>query len=488
MQEYHSDRLSDFLSFAELEQFIEERDAKPLSKQGSFEEYEHALCERFRALECDVKARHLARYDVDAQLIEVGGREWRKCLDKEPKTYRSSSGPVTVARNLFRPSGGGKSICPLDFRAGIVGGLMTPNLGRQVLFLMGHLTSADTASVFEQMGVAGLSSSTCDRLPKVFDSVWESRRDEWDSALRSQEEVPVAAHVIAVSLDGVMVPDKQGQREAKKQREEAQKKGRAKQQSGPAGYREVGCGTVSLFDSEGKRLDTIRYGRAPEYKKATLTKQLDAEVLSIMSVRPDLVLVALADGAEENWRYFDRPGWEDAVKIVDFGHGSQHLSKACHAFFGQRSVRGRSHYERLKVVLKDGESGVGDVIEQLKQWERKAAKSSIGKERRKTLTKERKYFENQHHRMDYARYQELGLPIGSGVVEAACKTLATQRMKRSGMSWGGGKQAVLTIRSLQQSNRWNRGWALFSGEGKKDIAVVQKHGELKSYTPVDAAA
>lgn len=75
-----------------------------------------------------------------------------------------------------------------------------------------------------------------------------------------------------------------------------------------------------------------------------------------------------------------------------------------------------------------------------------------------------------------------GLPIGSGVVEAACKTLATQRLKRSGMSWSDGKQPILTIRSLQQSNRWDRGWALVAAEFQKTPLVVEARGELTILT------
>jgi hypothetical protein len=104
-------------------------------------------------------------------------------------------------------------------------------------------------------------------------------------------------------------------------REEAMKKNLSKQYSGPAGYKEVGCGTVTLYgekqegDEEVPRLETVRYGRAPEYKKKTLTEQLDAEVASILSTRPDVVLVAIADGAEENWRHFDRPAYKDAEAL-----------------------------------------------------------------------------------------------------------------------------------------------------------------------------
>jgi hypothetical protein len=56
-----------------------------------------------------------------------------------------------------------------------------------------------------------------------------------------------------------------------------------------------------------------------------LTAQLDAELASMLAVRPALEVVALADGAEENWCYFERPVYDQATKIVDHGHASQPL-------------------------------------------------------------------------------------------------------------------------------------------------------------------
>lgn len=484
MQAYHKTDVTQFRAFAQLHTFIESRQVEP----GSFESFERELGARMRALESDIKAEHLARYDVDAEVICVGGQELRRCLWKEPKTYLSASGPVTVRRNLFRPSGGGKSVCGLDLRAGIVGGLCTPVLARQVSYAMGHMTSVETASLFVEFGVEGPSSSTCDRIPKVVGEVWERNREQWEAALRAQETVPAEATVMAVSLDGVMVPNKDAQREAKAEREK-RTKALSRATGGPAGYREVGCGTVSLYDVETNRLDTVRYGRAPEYKKKTLTEQLDAEVGSILAVRPDLTWVALADGAEENWRYFNGPIWEHATKIVDHGHACQHLKTGLAATYGAENVMGRAEYERLKVILKDHPGGVDCVISELRQLERKLRETQPRqKTRREALRRERKYFENQRARMDYARYQKLGLPIGSGVVEAACKTLATQRLKRSGMSWGDGTQPILTIRSLLQSNRWDRGWPLLAAEFQRTPLVVATHGGLKSFSQPDYAA
>jgi len=484
MRAYHSADLTQFSSFCELCDFVHGQREQP----GSFEDFERELGKRMRAVQSDITAVQLARYDVDAQVIVVDGQEMHRCLSKEPKTYLSATGPITVPRNLFRPSGGGKSVCALELRAGIVGSLCTPVLARQVSYAMGLMTSVETAALFVEFGIQGPSSSTCDRIPKVIGQAWESNRQLWEAALRQQETVAAEAAVLAVSLDGVMVPDKQAQREAKVERDR-QKKDLSKATGGPAGYREVGCGTVSLFDVEGERLDTVRYGRAPEFKKRTLTAQLDAEVGSILAVRPDLTLVALADGADENWRYFEGPQWQDTTKIVDNGHACQHLKSGLAGYYGTESIRGRAEYERLKIILKDEHGGVDAVIAELLQLERKLrGKKGNSTKRRENLRKERKYFENQRERMDYARYQELGLPIGSGVVEAACKTLATQRMKRSGMSWGDGKQPILTIRSLQQSNRWPRAWQLIAADFQRTPLVVTTRGGLKSYSDPEYAA
>jgi hypothetical protein len=472
MAKYHGTDLSQFSAFSRLQAFLEKNWAEP----GSFEEFEVALGEQIRALENEVKAEQLARYDIDAQAIVVAGVTMNLCLKKEKKRYLTSSGPVEVARNLFRPSGGGKAVCPLELRAGIVGGICTPAMARMVTYTMGQMTSAEAAALFREFGIEGPSSSTCDRIPKMVSEAWESHRKEWEEALRATETVPEEAKVLAVSLDGVMVPDKRAQAEAKAERE-AKRKNLAKATGGPAGYREVGCGTVSLFDEEARRLQTLRYGRAPEAKKKTLTEQLEAEVEAILATRRDLVLVALADGAEENWRFFNGPRWAGATKIVDFGHASQHLKTGLAAYYGELSVEGRAEYERLKVILKEQAGGVSTVIEALLKLERSLrAKARASARQKKLVRGERKYFENQRERMDYAAYVARGLPIGSGVVEAACKTLATQRMKRSGMSWGEGKQAILTVRSLQQSGRWERGWRLAAASFQENPLVVVEHG------------
>ena len=74
--------------------------------------------------------------------------------------------------------------------------------------------------------------------------------------------------------------------------------------------------------------------------------------------------------------------------------------------------------------------------------------------------------------MEYHAYKEACLPIGSGVVEAACKTLVNERLKQSGMRWTlRGGQAILTLRSLLQSARWKNAWDVLALSYKAEVQV-----------------
>ena len=77
--------------------------------------------------------------------------------------------------------------------------------------------------------------------------------------------------------------------------------------------------------------------------------------------------------------------------------------------------------------------------------------------------------------MRYGVLRAQNLPIGSGVVEAACKTLVSQRLKRAGMRWRtAGGQAILTFRALCQSERFERAWCLL-GETYKRSVMLPRH-------------
>src|SRR5918996_2849721 len=90
------------------------------------------------------------------------------------------------------------------------------------------------------------------------------------------------------------------------------------------------------------------------------------------------------------------------------------------------------------------------------------------------------YLREHRHRMPYAHLRAQNLPIGSGVVEAACKTVVSQRLKRSGMRWRvAGGQAILTFRALCQNERFDRAWPLLTDTYKRSVRLPHKVIALK---------
>jgi len=211
----------------------------------------------------------------------------------------------------------------------------------------------------------------------------------------------------------------------------------------------------------------------PESNKTSLQHQLQAETASILALRPTLVRVRLADGAKDNWRLLadiERtlpPAPHPSPEIVDFYHACEHLKRGCDAAWGEGTADGKAEFVRLKTLLKEADDGADRVIRVLKYQHRCA-----NGRKRKLVEIELTYFRNQKPRMHYADYLRRGLPIASGVMEAACKTLVTQRMKRSGMAWTmPGGQAILTLRSLIQSQRWSSAWPLLSADFRQTVTV-----------------
>jgi hypothetical protein len=446
------DQLQDFLR--------QRREAHaPVPDLGAFEQELHRL---FVAAEREALSHDLARFDLDVPVVEVDGERCHRVL-RCATTYTSAVGPVRVTRSLYRHPQGGAAICPLELRAGIIEGAWTPLAAKQATWVVAHLTPKEGEELFDLLGNMTPSKSTLDRLPKALHGHWEAQRPRFEATLRHQEEIPPEAVAMAVSLDGVMAPMKDGQRHAKRTQARAQ----GKAPSGPAGYQEVGCATVSYYDRDGERLCTRRLARMPEPNKATLKSQLTAEVMGALIQRPDLQVVKVADGAPDNWSYLGET-LPLGVEVLDFYHAMEQLGAALGAAYGEGTPPYQERVETLRTVLRDDPQGVDKVMGALSRLRTRYP-------RRQAIHKALAYFREHRHRMRYAELRAHNLPMGSGVVEAACKTLVSQRLKRSGMRWRTeGGQAILTFRALCQSERFERAWSLLGETYKRSVTLPRK--------------
>ena len=425
-----------------------------------FARFESELHAVLAAAEAELLGRELERLDPSCDVVVVDGTVYRRVLTSS-KEYITRGGPVRVERGLYRRGRGEGTIVPMELRAGVVDGFWTPGAATLAVWAVAHMTTVEAAELFERSGGMRPSSSSLDRLPKELSQRWETERTAWEQALRETDDaIPASAVSVAVSLDGVMVPMKDGKRREK--RYQARKRG--KMPSGPAGFREAACGTLAFYDDTGERVGCRYVARMPETGKATLKSMLAAELNAVLLERPDLRVVAVADGAKDNWTWFaDLLGGIEATEVVDFYHAVEHLGRAMDAAYGAGSPRRAAQFDKYRRLLLADSNGVRKVIDHLRYQARRHP-------RRRKLKTELGYFRKHRARMRYASVAAEHLPIGSGVVEAANKTLVVVRMKRAGARWRHpGGQAVLTFRALAKSGRFDRAWDLLAGSYRSTV-------------------
>ncbi len=155
-------------------------------------------------------------------------------------------------------------------------------------------------------------------------------------------------------------------------------------------------------------------------------------------------LAVLGDGARWIWNLADQR-FPAATQIVDLYHAREHL----HELAGL-----------LEFILPDPAAWLQDRLTELDNGDIEALSAAarlydLSGPKADQLDKAVAYFETNAHRMRYAYYRKLGMFVGSGVVEAGCKSVLGARLKRSGMHWTArGATAITTLRCQHASRAW----------------------------------
>jgi hypothetical protein len=363
--------------------------------------------------------------DTDGSPIEIAG-EVMRTKGEQPKAYQTPYGEVVISRHVYQRSGGGKTYCPLEREARIII-TSTPLFAQQVSSKLAYGSARDVQRDLGENHSRPVAVSYIQHISEAVASIIDAKEESWTYVPPVQT---VEITRVAIGLDGtcMLLCD--------------------------SGWREAMVGTISLYDALGDRHHTIYIGATPEYGKARFLERLEREIARTKDRYPNATSIGIADGAASNWSFLQRHTQE---QILDFYHASGYLGAVAVALYPKDLVQQKQWLSQSCHQLKHEAGAATQLYKQmLKVSETQTHTQTIQENLEAAVT----YFHNHLHQMNYAAYREKHYPIGSGVTEAACKTVIKQRLCCSGMRWKEtGAAVVLSLRTLVLTpNRWQQFW------------------------------
>lgn len=394
---------------------------------GPILEVEERIQQALNGAGCELTEKALEQFDTDGSPLMTGSIKWtRRC--RNTQTYQTPYGEVTVNRNVYQTSRGGKTYVPLEAGARIVR-CATPRFAKMIANKYARLDAGAVVADLKDNHQRSTSRAT---LQKIADSVGAIAAAKEQSWTYDTPKLDQAISCVACSLDGAMLLTVND------------------------GWRETMVGAISLYDCEGERQHTIYFGAAPQYGKEEFLARYEQELEGIKRLYPDALYLGIADGAVNNWSFLKK---HTGQQMLDFYHATEYLAKVAHAAYPQKTGKPERQQwlSDRRHELKHDPGAARSILKEMQGFSRrKKLKDTV----KTDLSEAISYFKNHLHMMDYASNVEKRLPIGSGVVEAACKTLVKQRFCCSGMRWKeAGIKTVLSLRSLVQTEgRWEQFW------------------------------
>jgi len=379
--------------------------------------------------------------------LKIPGNQARageKLHPNRPKEVLTVLGSVNLKRSYFYQSASadqaqGRGRSPLDEALGLIDGY-TPAMAK-MMCRAGAMASGYEAAGADLKAYAGLNVEGR-QIQRMVNLMADDIGAYSQKAKPFKEVKPVEVFYGSVDGTGVpMMPD--------------ELQGRAgKQEDGSSKTREVKLGCVFTQQTTDEEGHPLRDPSSSTYVSSFACAKDFGPLIRAEALRRGMALattvVLLGDGAAWIWE-IARTCFPFAVQIVDFYHALEHLSALTNLLFGTQSALSKEYQARWRAYLEVDQ--IAALIQEANTWilqlgcDAKAAGKALG------------YFENNQSRMLYGTFREKGYFIGSGVVEAGCKTVIGRRVKQSGMLWsltGAGK--VLAIRCAVTNNDFDGFW------------------------------
>jgi hypothetical protein len=375
---------------------------------------------------------------------------------KTPQDVATLFGKIRLWRYGYRPTQktGDATIFPLAEQLGIVAGA-TPALAERAAYYQAEAgaTQRRTLQRLKQdhgvnWGVKKLREVTACIAASLAEVRQEAQVDKLLHWLAAAWQSP-GKHkpVLSVGRDGVTVPL-------------AVKSG--------AIWEVASTGTIAVLNRRGQRVGTVYLGSMPESKQGRMTEELTNVLREVLrrwnGPLPRLCYVTDAGDNETGYyekvlsrmkhpRTGERVEW---VRVLDYYHATRRLWTMADALFGSGSSA-KGWVKRMKKLLVKP-NGIRRVLNSAAVLR---SRCELTGQTLKDFNTDYNYLRDRTGMMRYAAYKRVGIPRGSGVTEAACKTVYTQRLKLSGMRWKkAGGQTIVNLRVVLLSGVWDEAYRL----------------------------
>jgi hypothetical protein len=356
---------------------------------------------------------------------------------REPLQVQCLFGTFPIRRDYYYHPGKKQGHYPADAALGLEVGY-TPALARLICLEGADEPGYEKAQ--RHLAETGGIEVSARQIQRVVQRVGQDAQ-AWQE--REAQPGRCDAPVLYVSGDGTGVP--------MRRKELAGRKG--KQPDGAAKTRQVYLGCVFTQHKTDEKGHPVRDYQSTTYVSSFKPVEEFGPVLRQEALRRGMgsaaKVVLLIDGAA-GLEHMGRDCFKDAVQIVDFFHGLEHAGQVLDA------LQGKNHPEREARLGRWAKRLLNDKVESLIAETRQA---SAGTPQAQAVEAALGCFERNVERMQYGTFRKNGWFIGSGVVEAGCKTVIGSRCKQSGMFWSKpGAENVLALRCIQTSRRQDEFW------------------------------
>jgi hypothetical protein len=365
------------------------------------------------------------------------------------KTTDTVLGPVTARRAWYHCAACGHGLAPRDEQLGVAGQTMSPGLRKMTARAAAAVPFAAAARLVGELAGITITGNRAGRRAEADGNAAAAIITAEAAAITARKLAPLPAGggplpgKLYIAIDGTGVPMVAAEIDGRP----------GKAQDGKARTREVKMAAVFTQTTAAADGKPVRDPASSSYL-ATFAPAPEFGILMAAEARRRGAghirqLTILGDGAAWIWnlatQYFP-----EATQIVDLFHAREHLHELAN-LAGRLLAGHRDDWLAARLAELDN----GDIPALITAGRDLKFTGSLTGERDKALH----YFETNAHRMRYAWYRSLGLFVGSGVVEAGCKSVIGQRLKLSGMRWTEpGATGILTLRCQEASNRWDQIW------------------------------